>query len=101
MVFTLISRKFSVTAEGLESYRDLIKTATEDLEVHLQNIDEKLDPIFERTVTESDLDANVLRLIEEERLSTPNCLQMCAQLSDHISQIQLNISREQQLFRID
>lgn len=36
----------------------------------------------------SDSDASELRLIEEERLSTEKCLQICTQLSNHISQIQ-------------
>jgi Fungal N-terminal domain of STAND proteins len=87
--FNLISRKSSVTAESLEIYKDLIKTATADLEAHLENIDEKLEIIFEQTVTESDSDAAELRLIKEEQLSTQKCLQICAQLSDHINQIQL------------
>jgi hypothetical protein len=39
-------------------------------------------------VAESDLDATELRLIKEERLSAQKCLQICAQLSDHIDQIQ-------------
>lgn len=86
---TLPSRKSSVTAEGLEIYRDLLKTATDDLEAHLQSIDEKLETIFSRTVTESDSDAAELRLIKEERMSAQKCLQICAQLSDHIDQIQL------------
>ena len=88
-VFELISRKSSVTAESLESYKDLIKTATADLEAHLENIDEKLEIIFEQTVTESDSDAAERRLIKEEQLSTQKCLQICAKLSDHINQIQL------------
>lgn len=85
----LVSRKSSVTAEGLELYRDLIKTATDDLEAHLQSIDEKLEAIFAHTVTESGPDATELRLIKEERMSTQKCLQICAQLSDHINQIEL------------
>jgi len=40
-------------------------------------------------VTESDSDAAERRLIKEEQLSTQKCLQICAQLSDHINQIQL------------
>lgn len=36
----------------------------------------------------SDSDALELRKIKEERLSTEKCLQICAQLSEHISQIQ-------------
>ena len=85
----LISRTSSVTAESLESYKDLIKTVTADLEAHLESIDEKLDSIFEQTVTDFDSDAAERQLIKQEQLSTRRCLEICAQLSDHISQIQL------------
>lgn len=37
----------------------------------------------------SDPDAADLHALKEERLSTEKCLQICSQLSDHISQIQL------------
>jgi hypothetical protein len=40
-------------------------------------------------VTESASDTAELRLIKEERTSAQKCLQICAQLSDHIDQIQL------------
>ncbi|KAH8657386.1 hypothetical protein BGZ60DRAFT_531552 [Tricladium varicosporioides] len=83
-------RKSSITSESLELYRDLIKTATDDLEAHLQSIDEKLETIFSRNVTESSSDAAELRLIKEERMSAERCLQICAQLSDHINQIQFS-----------
>jgi hypothetical protein len=82
-------RKSSVTAEGIKIYRDLIKTATDDLDAHLQSIDEKLETVFRHTVAESGEDSTELRLIKEERMSTQKCLQICAQLSDHIDQIQL------------
>lgn len=85
----LVSRKSSVTTESLEGYKDLIKTATDDLQAHLESIDEKLEIIFRQTETESNSDATELRLIKEERLSTQKCLQICDQLSDHINQIQL------------
>ncbi|KIW87200.1 uncharacterized protein Z519_12102 [Cladophialophora bantiana CBS 173.52] len=86
-------RKSSVTAESLESYKDLIQIATTDLEAHLESIDEKLEIIFKQTMTESDADATEVRLIKEEQLSTQRCLQICAQLSDHINQIQLTPKR--------
>lgn len=40
-------------------------------------------------MAESSPDPTELNLIKEERLSTQKCLQICAQLSEHISQIQL------------
>ena len=89
----MTSRKSSVTAESLESYKDLIKTATDDLRAHLESIDEKLEIIFTQTTTDNNPDATELKLIKEERLSTQNCLQICDQLSDHINQIQLTSKR--------
>jgi len=82
-------RKSSASADSLETYQELLKSTTDDLEAHLQNIDEKLETIFSRTVAENPADVAELRLIKEERMSAQKCLQICAQLSDHIDQIQL------------
>ncbi|KAF7543700.1 hypothetical protein G7Z17_g10531 [Cylindrodendrum hubeiense] len=82
-------RRSSVTAEELERHRTQINTTTDDLEAHLQSIDEKFEAIFGRTVTHSDSDAKELQRIKEERLSTQKCLEICAQLSDHIGQIRI------------
>jgi len=40
-------------------------------------------------VPESDADATELQTMKEERLSTEKCLQICAQLSEHINQLQI------------
>ncbi|KAH7309341.1 hypothetical protein BKA65DRAFT_519640 [Rhexocercosporidium sp. MPI-PUGE-AT-0058] len=82
-------RKSTASAESLEAYQELLKSTTDDLEAHLQNIDEKLETIFSRTVAESPADVAELRLIKEERMSAQKCLEICAQLSEHIDQIQL------------
>ena len=92
-LFAFFSRKSSVTAEVLETYKDLVKTATDDLEAHLGSINEKLEAIFSRTMTESASDAVELRLMKEERTSAQKCLEICAQLSDHINEIQLTPNR--------
>ena len=94
LFFNLSSRNSSVTAESLESHNDLIKTATDDLQAHLESIDEQIEIIFRQTVTESNSNAEELRLIKEERLSTQRCLQICAQLSDHSNQVQLTSMRD-------
>ncbi|KAE8381497.1 hypothetical protein BDV26DRAFT_278708 [Aspergillus bertholletiae] len=86
-------RKSSVNAEAVESYKALIETAKSDLESHLESIDEKLERIFGQTVTASDSDALELQRIKEERLSTEKCLEICAQLSSHIDQIQVSSRR--------
>ena len=87
------SRKSSATTESLEVYNNLLNTAKADLEDRLERIDDKLQLIIGENVTESESDGSEARLMREERLSTVKCLQVCAQLSDHISQIQLPAKR--------
>ncbi|KAL4781665.1 hypothetical protein BJX76DRAFT_10180 [Aspergillus varians] len=82
-------RKSSITAESLENYEDLIETAKTDLEAHLESIDDKLALIIDKTAPGSDGNALDLQQMKEERLSTEKCLQICAQLSEHISEIQI------------
>ncbi|KAM5342224.1 hypothetical protein ACJ41O_015255 [Fusarium nematophilum] len=81
-------RKSVVTAETLEKHKAQIQTATDDLEYHLQRIDQKLQSVLERTAAGSDPNANELLVMKEERLSTQKCLQICSQLSDHIRLLQ-------------
>ena len=87
------SRQSSVTAESLENYEDLVETAKADLEAHLESINEKLESLLGQALPGPDPDTLELRQIKEERLSTEKCLQICGQLSDHISQIQLTFQR--------
>ncbi|KAK3901447.1 hypothetical protein C8A05DRAFT_44914 [Staphylotrichum tortipilum] len=82
-------RKSSITSHKLEEHRVMIETATANLEDRLQVIDDKLESIFQHTVSASDTDAAELLQIKEDRLSTQRCLQICNQLSDHIDQIQI------------
>ena len=70
-----------------------MQTATEDLEAHLESIDEKLEALIRNSVQSSGSDPSELQLIEEERQSTQNCLQICAQLSEHINLIQVKSAR--------
>ena len=56
-------------------------------------MDEKLELILSHDVAESELDASEVRRIKDERLSTEKCLQICAQLSKHINQIQTTAQR--------
>lgn len=85
----MVSRRSSFTAESLDIYKDLVKTAEAGLEDRLESINEKLESLLEQNVKESDLGASEIQSIREERLSTEKCLQICARLSEHISQIQL------------
>lgn len=84
------SHKSSVTAEAIESYKDIIETAKADLESHLETIHDKLQRIVGQTVTAEDLDTLELRRTKEEHMSTEKCLQICTQFFDHINQSQLS-----------
>jgi len=56
-------------------------------------MDEKLELILHQNIPGSGLDADEVRQIKEERQSTEKCLQICAQLSKHISHIQTTTQR--------
>jgi hypothetical protein len=83
----LSSRQSSIAADSLENYKELIETTTDDLEIHLESIDEKLENIIAKNTHNSVKEAGEIQLMEE-RLSTQKCLEICAQLSSHIDQIQ-------------
>jgi hypothetical protein len=85
----IISRKSTVTAEALVLYQGLVETAKAELEVHLEAIDGNLEALLGKYVPMSDVDSSELRVIQEERQSAENCLQICSQLSDHISQVEV------------
>lgn len=57
-------------------------------------MDEKLETIIGRIVPDTDEDVTELRRIKEERLSTEKCLEICAQLSSHIDQIQSTLNQD-------
>ncbi|KAL5374889.1 hypothetical protein PMIN06_012165 [Paraphaeosphaeria minitans] len=79
-------RNSSVTLERLEGYKNLIETATNDLEARLETIDEKLESLMTRTAISSE--TAELHRVKDERLSTQRCLQICAQLSELIDEVQ-------------
>ena len=93
LTLCLHSRKSAITAESIQSYNELLNTAKAGLEDHLERMDEKLELIIGQNMDGSELDASEVRRIKEERLSTEKCLQICAQLSEHISQVQITAQR--------
>lgn len=82
------SRQSSIAADSLESYKNMIESTTDDLEAHLESINENLEKIVSKNTSGSSTDAAELQLMEEERLSTQKCLEICQQLSNHIDQLQ-------------
>ncbi|KAL7948772.1 hypothetical protein V8C42DRAFT_229349 [Trichoderma barbatum] len=82
-------RRSAITSESIEGYNELLSSAREDLEDRLERIDERLESLLGKSVAESTSDANELAQIKEEKLSTEKSLAICAQLSMHISQLQV------------
>ncbi|KAF2161514.1 hypothetical protein M409DRAFT_69640 [Zasmidium cellare ATCC 36951] len=82
-------RRNSAPAENIASFNDLIVTAKANLERRLKNIDERLEVALTMDVAATERTAREAQLIKEERLSTEKCLQISAEVSDHIAQIQL------------
>ncbi|KAJ4343096.1 hypothetical protein N0V95_006766 [Ascochyta clinopodiicola] len=85
-------RKSSVALERLGEYKDLIKTATNDLEARLETIDEKLQSLLDRTTLSSA--STELQSIKDERSSTQKCLVICAQFSKLIDELQLSSAKD-------
>lgn len=79
-----------MTAGAVERYKELIKTATDDLEARLESIDERLETLLTRSAGSSaDAQVDELRRIKQERLSTRQCLDICSKLGDYIDTIQI------------
>ncbi|EPS34141.1 hypothetical protein PDE_09103 [Penicillium oxalicum 114-2] len=64
-------------ANLLESYKEMIEITTGDLEAYLETIDEKLEKIIAYNANDLSADAGELQIMEEERLSTQKCLEIC------------------------
>ncbi|XP_044715337.1 uncharacterized protein HRG_10916 [Hirsutella rhossiliensis] len=86
-------RVCSATAETIRSYKDLVETAHSDLRAHLESIDEKIGVFLADAISETGSGAPELQTMQEERLSTQRCLEICDQLSKHIDEFQLATKR--------
>ncbi|KAJ5471370.1 hypothetical protein N7530_008727 [Penicillium desertorum] len=72
----------------LAGYKATFNIALTDANLdRLEVIDSKLVCIVEESETQSKPGAAELQSVKEERLGTEKCLQICAQLSDHIDHI--------------
>lgn len=70
-----------------------MKKATDDLEERMEVLNEKFDAVLDRTLPESTAESTELRAIEEQRLSTQKCLQICAKLSAYLGEIKIAPSK--------
>ncbi|KAH8426376.1 uncharacterized protein LDX57_004114 [Aspergillus melleus] len=80
-------RHAAVTSNVLDEFKRMIDEATSDLQDHLHEIYENLQLLNEASEgpLSSDLDS---RVIEEEKQSTEQCLDICAQASEYIESLQ-------------
>src|SRR5271155_5986398 len=69
----------------------MISDTTSDLEEHLQEIETKLQTLPLRGDTISDEDAAERERIQVEKDSTKQCLVICAQVSEQLSQLRPNV----------
>lgn len=83
------SRGTAATAEKIDACTDLLNSTRADLLDHLERIDEKVERLIETRKEGPDEGISELRSIEEERLTTKKCLEICARLSDYIRQVKL------------
>ena len=85
------SRTAAVTAGVLKEYKELISNTTTDLEDHLQEIERKLQDLPLRGDTISDEDAVERERMQKEKDSTKQCLAICAQVFEQVSQVRPNV----------
>ena len=85
------SRTAAVTADVLKEYKELIANTTTDLEDHLQEIERKLQTLPLRGDTISDEDVAERERMQKEKDSTKQCLAICAQVLEQVSQVRPNV----------
>lgn len=78
----------------LNEYKDMIKSTTQDLEDHLDDINAKLQSLASSSTPRSGT-ATDERRFQDERDSTEQCLEICAQVLAHIDAMRLQpLSKE-------
>jgi len=88
LIFLSHRRTSAVTAKLLKEYKDMITNTTADLEEHLREIDHKLQTLSSQGASISTEYTHERQQIQEERDSTQQCLEICAQVFTHIEQLQ-------------
>lgn len=83
-------RTAAITVKVLKEYQEMITNTTSDLEDHFQKIDNKLQTLSIQGTGISNDDAIERQQMQEERDSTQKCLDICAEVSSHIDQLQPN-----------
>src|ERR1700712_3940387 len=84
------SRTLVVTNQVLKEYKQMIAGTTDKLEMHLEKLDDNLESLPPQRRVSSSNDATERVPMELERDSTKQCLDICAQVLMHISNVQPN-----------
>ncbi|OJD20126.1 hypothetical protein ACJ73_08540 [Blastomyces percursus] len=87
-------RRTTVTATVLNEYKDMIANTTSDLEDHLKEFEDKLDSFIPKGAKMEQEDSVQWDRIQEERNSTKQCLQICADALEHIDKLRPKILTE-------
>jgi hypothetical protein len=90
-------RTSSITVEAIQSCRSLVETTTIDLEDRLAEIVQKLEDLSLSKTGSSGVNAEIIKRVEGERISTEKALQLCTELSQHIDEIQRSYPRDDDL----
>ncbi|CAM1504929.1 Fc.00g025200.m01.CDS01 [Cosmosporella sp. VM-42] len=87
-------RSSTVTLNVLNEYKDMINSTTQDLEDHLDDINAKLQSLAAPSTSRSGTSTDERRF-QDERDSTEQCLEICAQVLAHIDEMRLQpLSKE-------
>ena len=72
----------------------MIDDTTSDLQEHLESINEKLETLEHQTLKSSTIDTTEHQMMEEEKHSTQKCLEICAEVTLHISKVQPGVFQD-------
>ena len=81
------SRTTALTSDALKEYKEMIQLTSCDLEMRLQNIDNKVSGLRSQTGERSNQMSSDRQRIEEEKKSIKQCLDICSQVSNHIDEL--------------
>jgi len=81
-----------VTADLLREYKDVIDETALRLEMHLQKISDQLDSSVTRSDEASGEEQEERQNMQDEKESTEQCLEICAEFLDHIERVQKDIA---------
>jgi hypothetical protein len=89
----IFSRKVDVTINLLQEYKDMIDDTTIRLEMHLQNILNKLESLPAQNDKHSGEAELERQDMEDEKEGTEHCLEICAEFLDYIENVERGIAQ--------